>query len=576
MYIKEAIHSFLSKGFVMKKTSLLIASFMLFSSCFSVGEDETITSIDEHKFWGLSSFFSVSPADVAKKLIKETYPVDMPHQPVHVQSSISLSNSEKNFLHHRMNKAQQVLQASFGIEQPLRLGFCCSGGGNRAMIGTLGLLSAAAKTKILDASLYLAGLSGSTWLISQLSYLAATSYKYRSLEEILHDIKNDYKKRLSDYSMININGMFGPPLLSFESTDDIFVDIAKRFAYNQEITLVNLFGSLVGDYALGLMGRDRLSEKWSCIADESEHGTIPLPLCSAIFERPGLSFFKPSYEWFEMSPLQCGGRELGYIPVEYLGSGFYNGSLDYNQMCHEYPIGYFLGMYGSAFAVTIQEIGHLQKQLRKCPTILKDDVIEQLQKKSLFNNSLVQGFVHNIIEDVIMSRNSLTYSHFANFSQGMHNSVLKDQESLGLFDAGIAIDLPAPALLDRPERNLDLVIMYDSHNGNAHVFNQIEDYCKEKGLKFPDVSHLNDYILSSQDMTIINDPRDESYDKESATYIYIPTNNIDVKNPPYTTFNFKYTAHDIEELSSKIENVFMSSFDEIKEIMRLVAVKRHV
>lgn len=534
---------------------------------------------ENKRFWGLEyllSFFTqtvAAPADMARELIKDVYPVTIPHSPVCVQTTPDLSDEERNFVHNRTNKIKHVLSEQFGIEQPLRIGICCSGGGNRAMIGSLGLLLGAAKSKILDATMYLSGLSGSTWSIVPFSYLAATTYKYEKYETILESMKQSYFYRLNDFSMININGIYTPPLISFDSTDDVLVEVAKRFAYNQPVTLVNLFGALVGDYALDLMGCDRLTTFWSTISAEAQLGDIPLPLCSAIYNaQQNRDHYK--YEWFEMSPLQAGSAALGYIPVEYLGSNFTQGVLDNDNICPEYPLDFYLGMYGSGFAATIHDISLIQKNLGHPVTIMKDVQLKELPKRHfLLQNSIVKEFAKSIINDVFNCRNPLTYAQFPNYSYGLPNSILRDQETLGVFDAAIDFNVSLPTLIDRPERSMDIVILYDSNPGNVTTLHDLATYCYKKGLSFPDISKVTD-SLHKDTMTVLNDPRSWDYDANMTTYIYFPTNGFDVKTPPYITFNFKYEEHEITALSNTMEQAFLSQVDEIQKIMKLVADKK--
>ena len=543
---------------------------------------QQISDQDKNKFWlfddVISTFASevLSPSDLAKTVIKEALPVPQPTHPIHVQTTTDLCQEEVSFLHNRLHYVQKHLQEDFGIDQQLRMGFCCSGGGNRAMVGTLGLLSGAAKTGLIDTSLYIAGLSGSTWLIAPFCYLSCSSYKHASSRQILDAIKQSYHKTLSDYSMINIHGMHAPPLLSFESTDDFLFEISKRFAHEQPITLVNLFGSLVGDYALYLMGNDRLSERWSSIVPEIQKGHTPLPLCSSIFESNNQGW-DIDYEWFEMSPLQAGSSSLGYIPVEYLGSGFQGGYLDHNRLHHEYPISFYLGMYGSAFAVTIHDIGTMQRALRKPVTLLRDDTIEILTKRNfLTENSFVKGFVMDLVQDIITSRHALAYAHFPNFSQGLPTSKLKDNYDLGMFDAGIDFNIPLPAFVDRKQRDLDLIIMYDSNPAELKLLEKMQHYCISRNIPFPFIGHLSDDILRSNKLIVLNDPRIAShYNEKTPTYIYIPSNNVDIHSAPYITFNFKYSPQEVDTLVDQVEDVVVSEIEQIKEVMRLVAQKRN-
>lgn len=544
-----------------KKITLL---WIIGSFFYSVSADQA----DASK-WNVSSLLSDSNVSLLKGVIKEIYAPEELLQPLLVQRTTNLCKEEHRFLHNRMGFVQDALKQHFSIDHPLRIGFCCSGGGNRAMIGTLGLLTGAAKSHILDATLYLAGLSGSTWLLSEFCYLAATSYKKQSFEKVLADIKGCYCSMLSDYSMLHSYNIYAPPLISFESTDDVCLEIAKRWAYEQPMSLVNLFGSLVGDYALCLLGNDRLSEQWSTISIKVQKGAVPLPLCASIFEKSYIN-----YGWFEMSPLQCGSAELGYIPVQYLGSKFSNGLLMTDGICPEYPISFYLGMYGSAFALTVQDIANIQKAQHKKITILKESNGEN-EYRTFLNNKVIQGIIQSTIKNIVTERNPLTYAQFPNFSQGLLSSALAHSETLGLFDAGIAFDLPLPLLLDRSERNLDVIFLYSSFPGQKKVLQDLVKYCYKEGKRFPDISMIEGEDLEHDDMTVINDPRLLFYDATLPTYIYFPTNHIDLYAPPYLTLNFRYTPLEIETLSTKIEQNFLSRIDEIKQILQLVAEQRY-
>lgn len=549
----------------MRSIKFKVIIFFIIHSLLLISQD---SQISQEKF-SLGDFFNDTTISLLKVLIKEMYGPATPSTPVVVQTDSQLSWEEKRFLQNRLEMVKASLKENFDIDQPLRIGFCCGGGGNRAMIGALGLLTGAAKSRVLDATLYLAGLSGSTWLISEFCYLAATSYKKKPYEIILEDIKKSYYKMLHDYSMLHINSVYAPPLISFDSTDDVCIEIAKRFAYGQPMTLVNLFGALVGDYALSLLGNDRLSEKWSRIHVAMQKGFVPLPLCAAAFEKSSAN-----YGWFEMSPLQCGSKELGYIPVQFLGSPFYNGKLDIDNMCPEYPLSFYLGMYGSAFAATVQDIANIQKALHRKITLLKEDEIRDKQQRNILENYIIKDIIQGTIKDIIMSRNALTYAHFPNYSKNVRGSVLKYKDSLGLFDAGIAFDLPLPLLIDRPERCLDVIFLYTSYPGSKNALQALEKYCYNQQNSFPDLSKISQKELE-QDMIVLNDPADFDYNSEIPTYIYFPTNNINIYAPPYITLNFKYTTKEVNVLSGKMERIFLEHYDKIKETLRLVALKRY-
>jgi len=285
---------------IYKSLALLGILFLTQSSLLSPGE----TRKDEPKrFFGMSNIFSAiisSPEVLLKKIIKYQYPVSKPDAPVAVQVAGDLCSQEKFFLKNRVNNVQVVLKNEFEIDKPLKVAFCCSGGGNRAMIGTLGFLTGAVKSKVFDATLYVAGLSGATWTIAPLCCLAATGHCENTLD-ILTDMKLHLFQSLSEEIPFGINGVYPPPLLPLSLSDNFFIEVAKRVAYDQSISLINVFGPLVANYSLELVGDDRLDATWSSIAPSMQSGHMPLPLCASIYETA-----VRNYEWFEMSPFQAG------------------------------------------------------------------------------------------------------------------------------------------------------------------------------------------------------------------------------------------------------------------------------
>ncbi len=539
-----------------KDRSICLAMVFIFSIYKLNGSDDR---------FGFSDLLGESNIALAKLLIKELVAPSMPILPVTVKQSTDLCKQEQRFLHNRLPCVQAALQQYFAIDTPLRIGFCCSGGGNRAMIGTLGLLTGAAKTHVLDATMYLAGLSGSTWLLSQFCFLAATTYQDKTYEETLQAIFESYTKLLDDFSMLHIHGVYAPALLSFDSTDDICLEIATRFAYQQPLTLVNLFGALVGDYALGLMGHDRLSEKWSTIIPVMQKGKVPLPLCASIFE-----ITPKQYGWFEMSPFECGNKNLGYIPVQYLGSPFSEGLLQEDMICPEYPISFYLGMYGSAFALAVQDIARAQQNAGNRVHLCK----ECTNNRFMISTSMLQNLAKTLIKELMGQRNPLTFAQFPNYAKDQKDGILCGHQTLGLFDAGIAFDLPLPMFIDRPERTLDIIFLYASFPGDTKTLQDLEKYCYQQSIAFPDLSALSDQDLVQKSMLILNSPDDFDYNVGMPTYFYFPTNGISIYELPYVTLNFRYTAQEVTTLAAQTQQAFESNFEIIQDIMQKVAHKK--
>ncbi|HSW75993.1 MAG TPA: hypothetical protein VLG50_03050, partial [Candidatus Saccharimonadales bacterium] len=459
-----------------------------------------------------------------KRTIRMVSPViDKPlaTEVVQVQSSLGLCDEEKEYLANRLPKVQRILKSEFDIDQPLRLAFCCSGGGNRAMIGTLGFFIAAARHKFLDASMYMTGLSGSTWTIVPWSYLYLKNmFRSKDFETTLTAMRDSFALELQGA------GILKPPFLKSDQViKDFSQSIAVRFGFDQHLSAVDIFGGLVGNYALSLAGNNRLHVKWSELAVAAKAGRIPLPLASAAFNANMKTDTKTkvgaSYDWFEMSPFQAGSSMLGYIPTRWLGSEFKNGKIVPEFITPEYPISFYLGVYGSAFGLSLHDV--VDKGLPDTSFMvsgIKVDVPVDQWVKEILKESFGQ--------DAGAARSGKIHARFPNFSLGVSlRNLIQDEKEIGLFDAGIAFNFPLPLLLDRPQRAVDVIIIYDSNPGDVPVFKDAEQYFIRKNIAIPDLSSITKIdaaqakakLLSSA-MTVFNDPRTKSYNPNIVTFIY--------------------------------------------------------
>lgn len=552
--------------------------FLVFFLCLSLIVTDRILLSSDQKSW--LNITSLLPSSWIQKIIQMSYPVQTPSHAVSVNFDPSISIDEQQALHSRMTNVQKVLQKEFGIVAPLRLGFCCSGGGSRAMVGTLGLLSGAAKTKVLDATLYLAGVSGSTWLIFLLSQLMATTHKNASIQQALDDIYHNYLMSLSQSNVLCVHDICTLPILPFSLQDNFLKELVLRYAYDQPLTLINLFGPLVGNYAFDFLGDNRLDAVWSSIAPELKNGNQPIPLCASIYEDGD------DYEWVEISPFQAGNNDIGYVPLQYFGSSFHKGILNNYGLCFEYPISFYAGMCGSAFAITIQELLNQKKMPDAQVNIL--DLVAANQSKSLsttFSNiwylsilhsNVVQNELNAIFSDVLNHRIPMSYAKVSNFAYGLGNLPIHEEKDLGLFDAGIDFNFPIPTLMNRKNRDLDLIIMYDSHPVDMHSLQRIDDYVATHNVSFPLLAIAeNQEVLSKQSMTVINDPRNDSYCVNLPTVLYFPTLGIDISQPPYITLNFNYSSDQVAHLVQNLEQAFCENIEIVRSVMTLLAQKKY-
>lgn len=558
----------------------------------------------------LLSHKGVSPEALRKVMISR-FPVSSAQQDVavQVQQGDQLCAQEKSYIKNRLAKVKATLQDDFDIDKPLRLAFSCSGGGNRAMIGTLGLFIAAARHKFLDAAMYLTGVSGSTWTIAPWSYMylkglltdESEESSQNPLEYSLQEFKDMLMEAL-DYAcpLSSCPGeIFPPEMLASDIQMSFSYNLAKRFAYDQPITMIDAWGAFISNYTLRKVGPNRLNITWSSIAQDVEQGLIPLPLCSSVFDFEKnvqeQSGYRAEYKWFETGPFEAGSKSLGFIPVWALGSVFKDGKI----ISHapEYEMSEFLGIYGSAFAITINDLID-----KGTPLPLPSFNVGGIDIK-LPVDTWIRKLVDGVNKDIRAKRSEFVHAQFANYSKGLAKSILKDNDKLAMFDAGMYFNIPLPLLFDRAERAVDVVIMYDSNPGDLQCLVDASRYFVKNGTAVPNMQidpvtggAITQAGLLSRTMTVFNDPRNlKTYNAQQPTLIYIPTPKTDISKAPYAidldqypdvkmpinntespyiTTNFRYTKDQLENLSQTVEALFESQVDQIKSIMKLVAQKR--
>lgn len=531
--------------------------------------------------------------------IKKEFPIPSNQKvEVIVQTTADLCDQEQEYLNARIPKIEKVLRKDFGIDVPLRIGFACSGGGNRALIGTTGLLIAAARHKFLDASLYIAALSGSTEVVAPWSYMYSKKMFSQDLERSLQEFQNMLEASLNYFCPIEVkaclpNGLEDQVHMSFSK------NIAKHFAYNQTITVIDLYGAFIANYVLKNVGADRLKVVWSDIAKDMKKAEIPLPLCSSVYDIKESSThkagFNADYRWFESGPFEAGSPALGFIPVWALGSTFEHGRLV--KHAPEYEMSEFLGVYCSAFDLAVSDFIDYKVPNPTFKVAGKDIVLPV----STWMSSVI-----DVTNKHIRAKQAANiHAQFQNYSKGLLTSALKDVDQFGMFDGGNHFHIPLPLLFDRPQRAVDVAIVYDSDAGRASSLIEASRYFKKVGISMPDLEKtLADFGdqddkrrqgLLAKPMTIFNDPREKTYDSNLPTLIYFPTPKTDISQAPYhidvskypdvTTpidntkrpyfvANFQYSPAELKNLSCTMEAVFESQVPEMKKILKLVSQKR--
>jgi len=472
--------------------------------------------------------------------INKKHPYDQQEAYVRFDTD-NLSASEKMYLNQRKRSVQQGLQKylsddSLEEDQQPSIALCFSGGGFRAMMLSAGALVGAESTGLLDCTTYIASLSGSTWITGQ--WIGAKR-KLTDLRDTLYKKTNHGLSHLTKH----------------EDRVTVLRHWFTKGLNRQHLSSIDIYGPLLANTLLTDFGKEKLTVT---LSDSHEHiiqGRYPMPLYTSI----STNIDKP-YTWVTFTPFEVGAPEIGYIPTWAYGRTFKNGkSVNY---APEQSLGYCFGIFGSAFAVDIKDILRLSAEsVLKIKSSLPAPVADTMS--FVMNKSIIPA----------LGEVRLAPSMLPNFSYGEKQSIFSSDKTLGVVDAGIDFNLPFPPLLDAA-RKVDLIVVYDSSAGNVGgEIKKAAVYAKAKGIAFPPVpDDIGNHLFS-----VLKDPSNE----KCPVVIYMPRiknsdyeKNFDpeicINNDYCSTFNFKYSKENIEQLSGLAKHALEQFDEQIKNEIKLL------
>lgn len=509
--------------------------------------------------------------EALKAIIRKRYPFTptLTDDQLAVRKGTDLCSRELKFLDNRIPKVQQALKQYFDIDAPLKIGFTCSGGGNRAMLVTLGFLLGAEDIGLYQSSLYMAGLSGGTWTITPFSWCHAKLGMTLSgfYEQLIGRIGSIMKKIPNSYK--------GIPVFSKDEKRNIDRNFAKRFSYGQHISSIDMYGAFIGDYTLLPAGDKRFNVTWSSIASEIEEGNIPFPMGSAVASK-GSSKNETEYYWLEVGPFEVGSDQLkSYVPVQGFGAKYKKGRVVGGYAGHtpEYPMSLYEGVFGSAFTVSFNE---MMDRWGK-PKITMFGKTFELPIDDMFDDSKAGS---DFLEGLRISP-----ATFHNYTYQLKGFPYSGHEKIKLFDGGMNFNSPLPLVM-RQARQVDLVVLCDAMEVDISSLKLAAIHFKRNNIKFPDMSKYTEEILAKP-LTVLNDPRDLSYDKDMVTILYCPfTKNS--ASPKTATFdpekcrkksycnvlNFNYDQKQADTVVSHMRYNVNFNKDEIKAVLQALQAKK--
>jgi hypothetical protein len=430
------------------------------------------------------------------------------------RQGISIGNEEQTATLTRQRINQQALQRALGLPNtPANtpaIGVACSGGGMRAAIATLGLLSGLEKIGLLDAVTYLATLSGSTWT-------AASWLQHGGrIEQLRATLKSKVKK---------------PFDLDSIPTTAIVKMLLNKYMIGRDLSINDIYGSLIASTFLSTTTSNGLTTDLGDFAPAVAKGSFPIPIFTSIIGET-----EPHYEWMEYSPFEVGSTYLKtWIPTDAVGKRFTGGD-SYDASPDEH-MSYILGICSSAYAGNMIDVVQAIHEGMEA-----DYGISFLSNVPSWLSWIPFGTTTRISPPVL-----------PNFSYKIPLSPLAKIKTLTLVDAGMATNIPCVPLL---RRNVPIYIICDAGTDATSPagtdLREVEEYASRNNLPFPTIDYA---VVATEPLSVWIDKQNPA----APVVIHVPNKQ------DFSTLKFGYSNKEFEELCGAIEHAIVVNKEQILE-----------
>lgn len=420
------------------------------------------------------------------------------------------------------------------------IGIAVSGGGYRALMNGAGFIAAADERTdnatntgqiggLLQATTYLAGLSGGGWLVGSLY-----TNNFSSVQDLRDGSKDSNVWRFGNSIFEGPNGD-GIQLLS---TAKYFSDIkdqveSKRNAgFNASIT--DYWGRALS-YQLVNATDGGPAYTFSSIAQQEDFatGATPFPFLISNGRAPGTQIISLNSTVFEFNPFELGSWDpvlYGFAPLEYTGSNFSAGVVPANGQCVRGfdQTGYVMGTSSTLFNQFIMNL----------------------------NTTAIPEFLSNIftriLTDLGEDSNDIAQWQPNPFLNWNNATAIARSPELSLVDGGEdGQNIPLYPLI-QPQRHVDVIFAVDSSadtsfnwpNGTSLVatYQRSLNATIDNGTAFPSIPDTNTFV----NLGLNNRPTFFGCDSANLTgpapiVVYIPNtpfvtaSNVSTFDPDYNT-----------------------------------------
>ncbi|KAH7327419.1 lysophospholipase catalytic domain-containing protein [Rhexocercosporidium sp. MPI-PUGE-AT-0058] len=437
--------------------------------------------------------------------------VDCPSERPTIRSAATLSPSEVSWLELRRNNTVDPMiswltrmnitdfDASSYINRIRNnatalpnIGMAVSGGGYRALMNGAGFIAAADNRTsnstnkgqiggLLQATTYLAGLSGGGWLVGSMY-----TNNFSSVQD-LRDRSKDSNVWKFDNSIFKGPDGDGIQLLStadYYSTIRDEVETKSKAGYNTSIT--DYWGRALSYQLVNATnGGPAYTFSSIALADNFRSGSIPFPFLVADGRSPGTKIISLNSTVFEFNPFEMGSWDpvlYGFAPTQYLGSNFSAGVVPSSGSCVRGfdQSGFVMGTSSSLFNQFL-----LQINSTAIPSFLRDIFTNILTDLGQDNNDIAQWKPNPFY----------AYNNASSISSSLELSLVDGGEDLQ--------NIPLYPLI-QPQRAVDVIFAVDSSydttygwpNGTSLVatYERSLNATIENGTAFPSIPDQNTFV----------------------------------------------------------------------------------
>lgn len=339
---------------------------------------------------------------------------------------------------------------TFLSNSSLNIGLAFSGGGYRAMLSGAGQLAALDERTInstnpghlgglLQASTYLAGLSGGNWLVNSIALNNFTS---------VQDLQGD--KDLWDLSA----SIFNPGGINIFSTasyyDDLTDDVEDKKHAGFNISLTDIWGRALSQQFIGLKdGGPALEFSDIRNFDAFKNHSMPLPVVVSVGRAPGTKVLSTNSTVFEFTPFHLGSWDptiYHFSDLQFVGSNVSNGVPVNKTACVTGfdNGGFVLGTSSSLFNQFL------------------------LRLNSTGVSGVLYKLAHNILENLDEDSNDIAIYSPNPFKGAPVNTSISKTDYLDLVDGGEDKQNVPLYPLQQQARSVDVIFAFDNSADTAY------------------------------------------------------------------------------------------------------------